>query len=227
MLFSRTRTADFLSSLGFSICCDSEIIPLPDGFNSEQLRKNRFHRNECRKHVTPEVYGKIFEQVVQEVLISGFRFDVLRDVSIQDEGSGGDFDLLAFQSPHLHSVECKISKRNIKFEHVLERHHFLRPSMTIVLIDQEAEQVKDIVSNEVQRVLTRYDRSQNAALPADYTHQVRLIWDNGFRVYHATRNIFVASGEDLDRAIRRCLRYFHQWVSQTTYPTPKPPSVET
>lgn len=211
---------DFLHSIGFQFTDTDSSPSIPEKYNLERLITKRHYRISCRGDVGGTKYGEIFEHVVYQLLMRRFRFDVLQRVKIENEGAGGDYDILAFQSPYLHYIECKTGK-NIKFQEIIRRHQFLRPSLTLILIDRPKEDMPEIINKEIRPVLTTEAKKKDANLkwPDDFKYPVELIsdTDEGIVLYHTYRNIFIASGEDLDRTIRKTLRYFHQVVSQSSY----------
>lgn len=220
MLFGRPAE-DFLKSLGFIFSLNNKrAAVVPSGYTIDQLITNRHHRLKCRENMSPEQYGLLFEKTVEQLLLSSFKFDVLRGVQFHDEGAGGDYDILAFQSPYLHYIECKTTN-NIKFKEIFIRHKFLCPSLTLILIDRPKKDVAGVVYGEVEKELTRKakEKDNNLAQRKDYKYPIELISDPkaSFALYHTYRNIFIASGEDLDTVMRKALRYFHQIVLQSSY----------
>lgn len=211
---------DFLYSIGFQFTESSLSIKMPEGYDIEQLINSRHHRIGCRDAVGYDNYGGVFEHVVCQLLMKCFRFDILQGVKIEDEGQGGDYDILAFQSPYLHYIECKTG-RDIKFQEIFIRHGFLRPALTLILIDRPKKDLSDIVYNEVQPVLTKEAKKKDVNLAGNenFKFPINLISgsEEGLALYHTYRNIFIASGENLDKVIRKTLRYFHQEVLQSSY----------
>jgi len=212
---------NFLLSLGFKFKEQKRGASFPKGFTLENLQK-RHYRIKCREDVGNAEFGPIFEHLVQQLLLSQFRFDVLSGVQIEDEGSGGDYDVLAFQAPHLHYIECK-SGAKTGFENILKRHYFLRPALTLVLIDQTLQKTKTLIEGEISDALTKSAFERYPDLKKRKPHfreTAKLISDPGrsFSIYHTTRNVFIACPMDhLDETIRRVLRHFHQVVLQSSY----------
>lgn len=212
--------ADFLKSIGFKFStAESASSPHP-GYSIDELIDSRHHRMTFRQQLGPTGYGVTFETIVEQLLLSRFNFDVLRGVKIEEEGTGGDYDLLAFQSPYLHYIECKTGQGK-NFNEIFARHQFLAPSSTIIVSDESKEVVRRFVFEEVQPVLTAWskEKDQNLAKREGYKYAIEEISPSGSSdvIFHTCRNIFVASGEELDRAFRRVLRYLHQVVFQSSY----------
>lgn len=214
-----TPPEQFLKSVGFDFESSCTYPAYPPGFEYDKLL-NRHHRIECRKQIPSDKYGDIFEGIVFELLYKNFEYDLLRKVKIKDEGSGGDYDIIAFSSPYLLYVECKTSS-NISFQNILNRHSFLCPGLTLILIDQPKVIVKEIINKEVQPALTQKAISEDMTLKQnpDFQYPIKIISDEkeAIILFHTHRNIFIASGEDLEKVIKRTLRYFHQVVQQTSY----------
>ena len=219
-MFSGRPIEDFLKSLGFVISLnDRGGVGVPHGYTIDQLIDSRHHRLKIRGQLGPEQYGLLFEKVVEQLLLGSFKFDVLRGVQFEDEGMGGDYDVLAFQSPHLHYIECKTTS-DIKFKEIFARHKFLRPSLTLILVDRPKRDVADIVSGEINSFFIEDWKKRHPNKKIDFTkYPIEQISDieAGFTLYHMRRNVFIASGEDIDKAIRKTLRYFHQVVQQSSY----------
>ena len=202
-MFSGEPAKDFLNSMGFVFTDNPKPISPPPAFTPDQLINSRYHRNECRKCMSRTDYGYLFEYLAQQVLIRDFKFDVLRGVKIREEGEGGDFDVLAFQSPYLHYIECKTGI-DIGFSNIQKRRDFLRPASALVIIDQGKEKVVEIV-RQIEEESVRTSTQ---------------IHSECFLLFNIDWNIYIASGEDIRRAIRRTLRHFHQfrgnWYLQKT-----------
>jgi hypothetical protein len=209
---------NFLTSIGFEFETTRMVHELSGDHTIDQLIHNRFFRNETRKTMPPDKYGILFEYIVEQMLQSRFTFDTLRDVKILGEGSGGDYDVLGFQSPHLIYLECKTGK-SLDFANIFQRHSFLRPALTIILIDQEKEFVENRMIQEVQPYLSRRAVRTHTALPETYKQPYEVITNDqrAYKVFATQRNVFLASGEDLQAAVHMCMRYFHQVVSQTSF----------
>jgi hypothetical protein len=212
-------TEDFLTSLGFRFGPPGAIAGLPDGFTYSKLLE-RHHRLKCRELVGETAFGPILEGVVSQLLLGTFKYDAINNVRIEDEGSGGDYDVLAFAAPHLLYVECK-SGRTLGFKNTLDRHDFLRPALTLILHDVTKQTLEEQSVKEVQRELTERARAADpnvAKMPA-YAYPMHRVSDpeRSYALYNTRRNLFIASGEDLEHAVRMTLRHFHQVVQQTSY----------
>ncbi len=212
-------TEDFLHSLGFRFKAVDAGPPAPAGLTFQQLL-NRHHRIECRKREGADSFGPEFEETVAQLLVGTFRYDVLRRVQIEDEGTGGDYDLLAFSPPHLLYVECK-SGEGLGFREIFNRHRFLAPALTLILHDVSKDRLRALVEQEVRPILTAHvkEGDPNVTKLQDYSYPVEEVSESGsaFVLIHTFRNIYLASGEDLERAVQRTLRHFHQVVQQTGY----------
>jgi hypothetical protein len=70
--------------------------------------------------------------------------------------------------------------------------------------------------------LTKYDVERQPELlerDTQYPRPVECLTedDEGLVIFQLERSLFLASDEDLDKAIRRTLRHFHQKVLQRSY----------
>lgn len=212
-------TSDFLRSIGFRFSSVASGVAAPAGYTFEKLL-TRHHRIECRKTVGAEAFGPVFEEIIAQLLLGTFRYDILRKVKIEDEGTGGDYDLLAFNSPYLLYVECK-SGNSFGFREVFERHQFLAPALTLILQDVSKDKLRELVKAEVQPVLTEHVKKgdPNIMKLPDYSYPIEELSKPGeaHLLMHTFRNIYLTSGEDVERSIQRSLRHFHQVVQQTGY----------
>jgi hypothetical protein len=201
---------DFLRSLGLEIGLGQAQSEIPQGYNMDDLIDDCSYRIKLLREIGSAKFGYAFEEIVSQLLISQFRFCLLRNVSILNEGPGGDYDMLAFQSPYLHYIECKATDK-IDFKNILKRHQFLHPTMTLILIHLKKTDVESIIRTEVEHVLSdpQFMIERGYALP----HQIERIAQRPL-VYRVRGNIFISSDEDLRKAITIALRYLHQYVLQ-------------
>jgi hypothetical protein len=182
-----------------------------------------YHKRIKYKKDNPEVYPKLFELILKDLMINKFGFEAENGVKITDEGSGGDYDVLAVN--HLNEmvyIECKTGK-NIKkrdMEEFYKRHLFLKPSLSIVVFDQAKKDVEKYLAL-MRSVLTDDSkrRDKTIAKMKEYQYPNYDIIPEPERefAYHMDRNLFFCSGEDIERAVAHCLRYFNGVVKQSSY----------
>jgi hypothetical protein len=212
-------TQDFLTSIGFHFSQPASLPGLPEGITYSQLLE-KHHRIQCRQKVGEAAFGPILEGVIAQLLLGTFKYDAVQGIKIEDEGTGGDYDVLAFTPPHLIYVECK-SGNTLGFKNIIARHELLKPALTLIVHDVSKVVLESNSLKEAQKELTKQaiaNQPSLASIPT-YIYPVTKISPEGrsYVLYHMTRNVFLTSGEDLEHAVRMTLRHFHQVVEQSSY----------
>jgi hypothetical protein len=182
-----------------------------------------YHKRIEYKKKNIESYPQFFELLVKEIMISEFGFNAESGIKIIDEGSGGDFDVLAINNANeLVYLECKTGQ-NIKEKDMKEfysRHLFLKPDISIVVFDQPKKNVYKYLAL-MRTVLTKYAKSidRTIAKQDDYQYPEHKIIPEEEKefAYHMNRNLFFCSGENIVRGITHCLRHYNGVVKQTSY----------
>jgi hypothetical protein len=179
-----------------------------------------FHHRIKFKNDNIENYGTYFELLVKEIMVREFNFEAERGISILKEGPGGDFDVLALNtSRELVYIECKTGK-SVSFNEMKEffnRHKFLKPSLSVMVIDQSKRDVKESLF-QMRAVLTDWAKQHDKTLKVDYQYpDFKMIPEEEEFAYHMNRNIFFCSGEGIFRGLSHCFRYYSGVVKQTAY----------
>ena len=193
-----------------------EQIP---NFRSYYSRHNRLQE----KQRLGGEYPHFFERFVAEVLRTDFSMSVGINYRIQREGEGGDFDVLALNDAReLFYFECKsgssVTKRD--FQHFFRRYQFLRPAAAVIVFDETKAnmtrllvRMRQALHDEEKRINPSVSTDPNFENP-DLTPIPSADREYAF---HIRRNLFFCSGENIERAIAHCLRYYDGVVKQTSY----------
>jgi hypothetical protein len=163
---------------------------------SKAQRLYNYHKRIEYKRDNPESYPKLFEVILKSIMIDKFEFEAENGVKITNEGSGGDYDVLAVNNLNeLVYVECKTGK-NIKqsdMEEFYKRHLFLKPSFSIVVFDQNKKNIDRYLAL-MRAVLTDYSkrRDKTIAKVKEYQYPNYDIIPDPKRefAYHMNRNLF-------------------------------------
>lgn len=154
----------YLKQNGYKFKSEDEfpsVARLQDQYN--------FHKRiELKKKI--ENYPRYFELLVKELMVSEFDFSALSNVKIQNEGNGGDFDVLAINSTgELVYLECKTGTRVTQktFRDFYTRHLFLRPSLSIIVFDQQKSWVKEKLQLMRKRPLKNPSRFSTCSKPVN------------------------------------------------------------
>jgi hypothetical protein len=142
---------------------------------------------------------------------------------IQREGAGGDYDVLALNDAReLFYFECKsgssVTKRD--FRNFFWRYNFLRPAAAVVVFDETRTKVTEMLIR-MRQVLTEEEKRKNPGAADDPNFQFRdfnpIPSPEKAYAFQTYRNLFFCSGEDIQRAVAHCLRYYEGVVKQQSY----------
>lgn len=162
-------------------------------------------------------YPQTFEKYVESVAAYEFELDTRLNVKLLDESTGGDYDVLALNSANdLIYFEAKtgdVGKSDLK--NFYERHDFLRPAASILVLDHGKNILKpklELMRQALTDHLRRADPSSPeaptfSAIPSELKEYA----------YHMSRNLYFVSGENVYRGVAHCLRHLDGVVKQTSY----------
>ena len=128
----------------------------------------------------------------------------LMNVQIKDEGLGGDYDVLAlYPGEEIIYLEAKTGRNLTKARSnsIFERIKVLTPTFTIIVFD-----LSGVATKAKSKIL--YE-SMVKTLKLKYQIQREIISDSGGTYIESfDRKIFVISGDDIIRNIRKCVRFY-------------------
>jgi len=204
-----TAIDKFLLQRGFEFRAAPKRFYMP---NYRELKSSTI-RQQLKSSLGADMYGYEFEKYCASLAENELFWDTRLNVKLLNEGSGGDYDVLALSgaSNDLIYIEAKTGHQldEADFKNILKRHNFLRPAFTIIVVDLSKQYVRAKRDDFINAVASDY---QPAHSPA-----VAIIKEGKSLIISAHRNIFLVSNEDIQQALSLCMRYYDGVIRQTSY----------
>lgn len=183
---------------------------------------SKHHRIAARKSLGGK-YASFFEILIYEIAKKEFNMTVGLNYKIENEGPGGDYDVLALDSAQrLIYFECKTGSEISKDElrNFYKRHLFLKPALSIVVFDGKSDVIKKALVAMGEIITKKSEKSARASTEVCrycYSEYKTIPSRQNTFAYYMDRNLFFISDKDITRGIRHSIRYLDGAISRDGY----------